>query len=98
MRGHKPLRLTSAVRDDRYQRFLTEMNPVGTKAYSLHTSGYAFDILRSFTTGTQKRAFFRVLQRLQAVNAIAYIPELAAMHVAVASDAPAMVALLLRLQ
>ena len=98
MRPYRPLRLTSAVRDDRYQRLLTTVNPVATKAYSLHTTGYAFDILRSFSSGAEKRAFFRVLQRLEAVNAIAYIPELAAMHVAVASDAPEKVALLRRLQ
>jgi len=31
------------------------VNPVPTKAYSLHTTGYAFDILRSLTSGAQKR-------------------------------------------
>jgi hypothetical protein len=94
MRSYKPLMLTSAIRDERYQRLLTRVNPVATKAYSMHTTGYAFDILRSFSTGAEKRAFFRVLARLQAVNAIAYIPEFAAMHIAVASDAPAKLALL----
>ena len=98
MRGWKPLLLTSAVRDDRYQRLLTRINPVATKAYSVHTTGYAFDIRRSFVSVAEKRAFFRLLGRLQAVDAIAYIPELAAMHIAVASDAPAKLALLDRLQ
>jgi hypothetical protein len=98
MRAYKPLLLTSAVRDDRYQRLLAAINPVATKAYSMHTTGYAFDLLRSFSSGAEKRAFFRILARLQAVNAIAYIPELAAMHIAVASDAPAKLALLRRLQ
>jgi len=94
LRAYRPLLLTSAVRDDEYQRRLTQINPVATRAYSMHTTGYAFDILRSFHSGAQKRAFFRVLERLQAVNAIAYIPEFAAMHIAVASDAPAKLALL----
>lgn len=94
MAAYKPLMLTSAVRDDRYQRLLTMVNPAATKAYSMHTTGYAFDIRRSFTSGSEKRAFFRMLARLQAVNAIAYIPEYAAMHIAVASDAPAKLALL----
>jgi hypothetical protein len=98
MKTYRPLLLTSAVRDDRYQRLLTTVNPVATKAYSMHTTGYAFDILRSFHSAAQKRAFFRVLARLQAVNAIAYIPEFAAMHIAVASDAPAKLALLRGLQ
>ena len=94
MHRYKPLMLTSAIRDQRYQRRLTKVNPVATKAYSMHTTGYAFDILRSFSSVAEKRAFFRILQRLQAVNAIAYIPEFAAMHIAVASDAPAKLALL----
>jgi hypothetical protein len=94
----RPLLVTSAVRDDRYQRLLTTVNPVATHAYSLHTTGYAFDIRRSFSSAKQKRAFFRLLAKLQAVNAIAYIPELAAMHIAVASDAPAKLALLRRLK
>jgi hypothetical protein len=94
LRAYRPLLLTSAVRDDEYQRRLTQINPVATRAYSMHTTGYAFDILRSFHSGAQKRTFFRVLERLQAVNAIAYIPEFAAMHIAVASDAPAKLALL----
>lgn len=98
LRAYRPLLLTSAVRDDRYQRLLTRVNPVATKKYSMHTTGYAFDILRSFSSGAEKRAFFRVLDRLQAVNAIAYIPEFAAMHIAVASDAPAKLALLRQLQ
>jgi hypothetical protein len=97
MQAYKPLKLTSAVRDDRYQRLLTRVNPAATHAYSLHTTGYAFDIRRSFVSGAEKRSFFRLLDRLQAVNAIAYIPELAALHVAVASDAPAKLALLRRL-
>lgn len=94
LRAYRPLLLTSAVRDDAYQRRLTQVNPVATRAYSMHTTGYAFDILRSFHSRAQKRAFFRVLERLQAVNAIAYIPEFAAMHIAVAADAPAKLALL----
>ena len=98
MRRYRPLLLTSSVRDDRYQRLLTTVNPVATRAYSLHTTGYAFDIERSFSNGAQKRAFFRVLRRLGAIDAIAYIPELAAMHIAVASDAPTKLALLRRLQ
>lgn len=94
MHAYRRLMLTSAVRDDRYQRLLTTVNAAATRAYSLHTTGYAFDIARSFSSGAEKRAFFRLLARLQAVNAIAYIPEYAAMHIAVASDAPAKLALL----
>ena len=68
-----------------------------TRAYSMHTTGYAFDILRSYGSKRQAAAFAYVLHQLAAINAIAYIKELAAMHIAVASDAPAKLALLRRL-
>jgi hypothetical protein len=86
----RPVVLTSAVRDLGYQRRLTRVNPVATRAYSLHTTGYAFDLRRT-------RSVVAVLDRLQAVNAIAYIREFAAWHIAVASDAPRKLALLRRL-
>jgi hypothetical protein len=84
---HRPLVLTSAVRDKRYQRVLTHFNAVATHAYSVHTTGFAFDILRT-------PRIVSALNSLAAVNAIAYITELGAFHVAVASDAPRKLALL----
>jgi transglycosylase-like protein with SLT domain len=92
--ARKPLILTSAVRDLRYQRVLTHVNPNAARSYSLHTSGYAFDIARSYGSERQARAFQYVLDRLTAANAIAYIREAAAIHVTVASDAPAKLRLL----
>ena len=85
----KPLLLTSAVRDDRYQRVLTHVNSAAARTYSMHTTGYAFDIARVYVNDRQGRAFQRVLDRLVAANAIAYIREAAAIHIAVASDAAA---------
>jgi Family of unknown function (DUF5715) len=84
--AERPLLVTSAVRDDRYQRLLTRFNPNATRAYSMHTTGYAFDILRSYANPRQAAAFQFVLERLQALHAIAYIREFSAMHIAVASD------------
>jgi hypothetical protein len=55
----------------------------------LHTTGYAFDIARSYTGVRQADAFQFVLDRLTAANAIAYIREASAIHIAVASDAAA---------
>ena len=63
----------------------------------MHTTGYAFDIERVYSNGRQVAAFQFVLDRLQAVNAIAYIRETAAIHIAVAADAEAKLALLDRL-
>ena len=83
----KPLVLTSAVRDNRYQNTLMRVNANAARSYSLHTTGYAFDIARSYASGRQARAFQFVLDRLSAVNALTYIREAEAIHVAVASDA-----------
>jgi len=94
--ARKPLILTSAVRDNRYQRVLMHVNANAARTYSLHTTGYAFDIARTYANDRQGRAFQRVLDRLVAANAIAYIRESAAIHVAVAGDAPRKLALLSR--
>ncbi len=95
--ARKPLTLTSALRDNRYQRVLMRVNANAARTYSIHTTGYAFDIERSYSSPAQAAAFEFVLDRLVAVNAIAYIREAGAIHVAVASDAPVKLALLARL-
>lgn len=82
-----PLVLTSAVRDNRYQHVLMRVNANAARTYSIHTTGYAFDIARAYSSRRQADAFQFVLDRLTAVNAIAYIREAGAIHVAVASDA-----------
>jgi hypothetical protein len=83
------LLLTSAVRDNRYQRTLMRVNANAARSYSMHTTGYAFDIARAYSSPRQARAFQFVLDRLTAVNAITYIRESEAIHIAVASDASA---------
>ena len=40
----QPLVVTSTVRDQRYQRQLLRRNTEATPGYSLHTTGYAFDV------------------------------------------------------
>jgi len=94
--GARRLLVTSAVRDNRYQRVLMRVNANAARTYSIHTTGYAFDIARSYTSRRQAAAFQFVLDRLTAVGAIAYIREAAAIHVAVASDAQRKLALLAR--
>jgi hypothetical protein len=85
--SRQPLILTSAVRDNRYQRVLMHVNSNAARTYSIHTTGYAFDVARAYSSERQAAAFQFVLERLQAVNAIAYIREAAAIHIAVAADA-----------
>ena len=59
--------------------------PAATHAYSLHTTGYAFDIARVYRSRAQALAFQWVLDRLAARGMIAWIREPQAIHVTVAS-------------
>jgi hypothetical protein len=83
--ARRPLILTSAVRDDVYQRVLMHVNVNAARTYSIHTTGYAFDIARTYSSKRQAAAFQYVLDRLAALHMIAYIREATAMHIAVAS-------------
>jgi hypothetical protein len=82
-----PLIVTSTVRDDGYQQRLVKSNPEATHHYSLHTTGYAFDILRRYRSRAQAAAFQYELERLQARNLIAWVREPTAIHVTVSSGA-----------
>lgn len=88
----QPLTVTSTVRDDSYQRLLRQGNVEATAGYSLHTTGYAFDILRRYEPGgTQASSFQFVLDRLTARGLITWVREPAAIHVTVSSGAVALV-------
>ncbi len=78
--GTGPLVVTSTIRDRPYQRLLTRANIQATKAYSLHTTGFTFDIARQYASGAQSRAFQFALDRLTALNVIAWVREPAAIH------------------
>ena len=81
------LTVTSSVRDEEYQRLLVRRNAEATAAYSLHTTGWAFDVLRSYRDRRHALAFQFMLDRLTALNLIAWVREPAAIHVTVAGDA-----------
>jgi hypothetical protein len=85
---------TSAVRDREYQRVLVRANREATRNYSLHTTGYAFDLRRSYRTRAQARALQFMLDRMQALNLIAWVREPGAIHVTVAKDADELLPLL----
>jgi hypothetical protein len=82
-----PLRITSSVRDARYQEVLGDVEIQATHAYSLHTTGYTFDIARAYADPAQAVALQFLLDRLTALNLIAWVREPGAIHVTVASDA-----------
>jgi hypothetical protein len=79
--GTRPLVVTSSVRDAPYQKLLTAQNIEATKAYSLHTTGNAFDFSRTYRSTAQAQATQFMLDRLTALNVIAWVREPAAIHV-----------------
>ena len=83
------LTITSTVRDERYQAELVQRNDQATSDYSLHTTGWAFDILRRYRSERQALAFQATLDRLRSLNLIAYVYEPTAIHITVAQDAAA---------
>ena len=87
----QPLFVTSTLRDDEYQELLRGRNPEATDGYSLHTTGYAFDIRRKYESGRQAQAFQFMLDDLTARGLIAWIREPGAIHVTVAKEAEALV-------
>jgi len=89
--GGGRLNVTSTVRDGEYQRRLVARNIQATPAYSLHTTGFAFDIERRYRNRRQALAFQFMLDRLQALDMIAYAVEPRAIHITVSSDARVLV-------
>jgi hypothetical protein len=89
-----PLTVTSTVRDEKYQRLLVRSNREATQNYSLHTTGWTFDFLRRYANGRQAAGVQFALDRLQALDLIAWVREPAAIHVTVAGDAKRLVPLL----
>ena len=82
-----PLLVTSTVRDVRYQRLVAAANIEATHGYSLHSTGYALDIRRSYSSHAEALAFQFMLDRLQAMNLIAWVREPSAIHITVSSAA-----------
>jgi hypothetical protein len=78
-----PLLVTSTVRDREYQELLVGSNPEATDEYSLHTTGWSFDVLREYENGSQAATFQYVLDRLSALAVIDYAVEPAAIHITV---------------
>jgi hypothetical protein len=82
------------VRDGAYQALLLRHNGEATRGFSLHTTGWAFDISRMYRSKRQALAFQFVLDRLRSLNAIAWVREPDAIHITVSSDAQRLLPLL----
>ncbi|HET8950919.1 MAG TPA: DUF5715 family protein, partial [Solirubrobacteraceae bacterium] len=95
--GDGPLTVTSTVRDEAYQRELVKGNREATHNFSLHTTGWAFDIDRTYVSRRQALAFQNVLDRLSVLGGITWVREPDAIHVTVSSEAKTLLPLLDRI-
>ena len=95
--GGSHLRVTSTVRDLRYQDALIGVNSQATKSFSLHTTGYAVDVSRNFRNRRQERAFIHVLERLRAHNVVDFVYEPGAIHFTVGPEGRRLMPVLERL-
>jgi hypothetical protein len=94
--GQAPLIVTSTVRDAGYQATLVRRNGEATRNFSLHTTGWAFDVERRYRSRAQALAFQFELDRLRSLNVIAWVREPDAIHITVSSDAQVLLPLLER--
>jgi hypothetical protein len=83
--------VTSTVRDLEYQRVLARRNSFATREYSLHTTGFSFDVRRDYVGRAQAVAFEYMLDRLQSLNLIAWVREPGAIHITASSEAGSLV-------
>src|SRR5829696_8344605 len=95
--GDGPLTITSTVRDEAYQRELVKGNREATRNFSLHTTGWAFDVDRTYVSRRQALAFQNVLDRLAVLGGITWVREPGAIHVTVSSEAKTLLPLLDRI-
>ena len=90
--GAVPLIVAGAVQDRRYQSQSGVADPEAYDAYSLDTTGYAFEIRRRYASRAQAVALQAMLDRLQALNLIDWVREPDVIHVTVAGDASQVIA------
>jgi soluble lytic murein transglycosylase-like protein len=81
----RALRVTSTVRDLPYQDLLVTSNAQATPDFSLHTTGFAVDIAKP----REEDPLRFLLERLQALDVIAWVEEPGAFHLTVGRDARA---------
>jgi len=82
-----PLTVAQATYDEEYRHLLAARGSEHAAHSPLHTTGYAFDILRRYESGAQAAAFQYTLERLETLGLIAWTREPSVIHITVASQA-----------
>jgi hypothetical protein len=88
-----PLTVSATVRDAATQRALAQRHLV-PPGYSASTTGYSFDVARRYANRSQAEAFQATLDRLQALDVIAWERRPADIHITVSDRAKPLVRLL----
>jgi Transglycosylase SLT domain len=81
-----PLWVATTVRDSSYQPALANRH-LPPPGYSLYTTGYSFDIERRYASHAQAEGFQAVLNRLQALDVIAWERRSDVIHITVSDQA-----------
>jgi hypothetical protein len=89
-----PLMVATTARDSSYQAALVRRGLAGPPGYSLYTTGYSFDIDRRYATPKQAQAFQAVLNRLQALDVIAWGRKPDVIQITVSNEAKRLIPLL----
>ena len=91
--GPRPLLVSAAAYDSTYQRLVKDRGEA-TQPYSLHTTGFSFDVARRYGSRARANALQFMLDRLQALDLVAWARTRTAIHVTAAGDADQLLALL----
>jgi len=92
--ARQPLLVAGAVRDRAYEEKLPKRELAGPRSYSLYATGYSFDIKRRYESPRQAEAFQAMLDRLQALNVIAWKARGDVIHISVSKRAEPLLPLL----
>ncbi len=82
-----PLLVAAATRDVAYENALAARQLAPRQGYSLYTTGWSFDIKRSYASPQQAQAFQQMLDRLQALDVIAWARQGGVIHITASAQA-----------
>ena len=93
-RQKSPLLVAAAARDVSYEDALAVRHVAAPSGYSLYTTGFSFDVKRHYASHAQAQAFQAMLDRLQALDVIAWQREAGVIHITVSERAHGLTPLL----